>query len=131
MAEAVTKQQTMDLLAAAAYLETDGASMPAAEAERIAATLRALASQPSAPRAEAVEALHEFDHALSTWAKAYPLSVFPEPDFDEVKRLLGGNLLTRVSAANMRHVVTKLDELFAPVRVAAIAQGADEGERNG
>lgn len=63
MDEAVTKQQVMDLLAAAAYLETDGASMPGAEADRIAATLRALAS---APRAEAVEAISREYHAEIT-----------------------------------------------------------------
>lgn len=45
--------------------------------------------------------------AISSWTKAYPLSVFPEPDFGRVRELLeaGGITLDSVSASNMRHVI--------------------------
>jgi hypothetical protein len=49
----------------------------------------------------AVDKLHEIDN----WAKAYPLEVFPEPDWQKAKELLGSNLLTCISASNMRHVI--------------------------
>jgi hypothetical protein len=42
---------------------------------------------------------------ILNWSKAYPDEIFIEPDWKEVKSLLGDNLLTRVSASNMRHVV--------------------------
>ena len=45
--------------------------------------------------------------AISAWGDAYPLVVFPEPDFKKVRELLeaGGITLDCVSASNMRHVV--------------------------
>lgn len=45
--------------------------------------------------------------AISAWGDAYPLVVFPEPDFKKVRELLeaGGITLDAVSASNMRHVV--------------------------
>lgn len=55
-------------------------------------------------RAEKMEAALE---AISAWGDAYPLSVFPEPDFKRVHELLeaGEISLDAVSASNMRHVV--------------------------
>jgi len=51
----------------------------------------------------AVDKFREIDF----WAKAYPLDVFPEPDFRRVRELLeaGGITLDSVSASNMRHVI--------------------------
>jgi chromosome segregation ATPase len=48
----------------------------------------------------------KFDR-ISDWCKAYPLDVFPEPDFKLARQLLeaGGVTLDAVSASNMRHVV--------------------------
>jgi hypothetical protein len=65
---------------------------------------------------ELAEAQDKLDRILS-WCKAYPLSVFPEPDWKEVRAKLGDTLLTQVSAANMRHVVTKIDGILAPPEV--------------
>ena len=44
---------------------------------------------------------------IAQWSKAYPLKVFPEPDFKKARELLeaGGITLDAVSASNMRHVV--------------------------
>lgn len=39
------------------------------------------------------------------WSEAYPLDIFPEPDFVRAKVLLGADELSRLSASNMRHVV--------------------------
>ena len=41
------------------------------------------------------------------WSEAYPLDVFPEPDFKRAHELLraGGMTLDAISASNMRHVV--------------------------
>jgi hypothetical protein len=68
----------------------------------------------------AVEALEEFDHSLTQWAQAYPLTAFPKPDLIKAAQVLrdAGMTLDGVSADCMRHVVTKLDELFQPVRIA-------------
>jgi len=49
----------------------------------------------------AVDKFHELDN----WAKAYPLDVFPQPDWNKAKELLGSNLLSCISASNMRHVI--------------------------
>ncbi|MBU6232176.1 hypothetical protein KGP36_06035 [Patescibacteria group bacterium] len=42
---------------------------------------------------------------IADWCDAYPMDVFTEPDMDEVRRLLGDSLLTRISAHNFRHVL--------------------------
>lgn len=44
---------------------------------------------------------------LQQWAKAYPLGVFPEPDFKQVREALAlwGISLDAVSASNKRHVL--------------------------
>jgi regulator of replication initiation timing len=46
-------------------------------------------------------------HQIEQWSRAYPLKVFPEPDFERVHELLkaGGISIDSVSASNMRHVV--------------------------
>lgn len=44
---------------------------------------------------------------LAGWEAAYPLPMFPEPDFKEADRVLKqhGISLSAISASNMRHVV--------------------------
>jgi len=75
-------------------------------------------------RAEAAEARAErYEDALQqidNWAKAYPLDVFPEPDFKRVREALeaAGITLDSVSASNMRHVITG---------VARIVENAQKG----
>lgn len=50
---------------------------------------------------------------LQQWADAYPLTVFPEPDFKRAHELLtaGGMTLDAISASNMRHVITGVRKL--------------------
>jgi hypothetical protein len=47
------------------------------------------------------------------WAEAYPLDVFPEPDFKKAHEVLqaAGMTLDAISASNMRHVITKVKEI--------------------
>jgi hypothetical protein len=56
---------------------------------------------------EREERMEEALHKIESWSRAYPLSVFPEPDWEKVRELLasGGITLDAVSASNMRHVV--------------------------
>ena len=44
---------------------------------------------------------------IRQWCDAYPLDVFPEPDFKKARELLeaGGMTLDAISASNMRHVL--------------------------
>lgn len=46
-------------------------------------------------------------HKVHQWAEAYPLSVFPEPDFKRAHEVLtaAGMTLDAISASNMRHVI--------------------------
>ena len=50
---------------------------------------------------------------IDSWIKAYPLKMFPEPDFKKVAEVLkaAGLSLDEVSASNMRHVITKLKDI--------------------
>jgi hypothetical protein len=52
-------------------------------------------------------------HQIYTWSKAYPLSVFPEPDLSRARELLeaGGITLDAVSASAMRHVIEGVGDI--------------------
>jgi hypothetical protein len=59
---------------------------------------------------EQLDRIEELEAALQQidqWAKAYPLKVFPEPDFVKARAALeaAGITLDSVSASNMRHVI--------------------------
>lgn len=68
-------------------------------------------------RAEAAEAKAErYENALQwidTWVKAYPLDVFPEPDFKRVREALeaAGISLDCVSASCMRCVIQGVERI--------------------
>jgi hypothetical protein len=55
------------------------------------------------------EALNKLDN----WCRAYPLSVFPEPDFKKAHKVLkeAGMTLDAISASNMRHVVKGIEKI--------------------
>jgi hypothetical protein len=69
-------------------------------------------------RAEVAEndAEHKNDalQKLSQWARAYPLSVFPEPDWTKAAKVLrdAGMTLDSISAANIRYVITKSQKII-------------------
>lgn len=60
-----------------------------------------------------VERLEEALQRIVQWADAYPLDVFPEPDFKRVNDVLkaAGLSLDQVSASNMRHVVKGVGDI--------------------
>lgn len=62
------------------------------------------------------ERIEQLEYALQRirdWAEAYPLDVFPEPDWQETRRLLeaGGTSLDRVSAGVMRRAVAGMGRI--------------------
>lgn len=76
--------------------------------ERDEAIARAVAAETALAAAQAdVERKEDALRSIDQWSKAYPLSVFPEPDLKLARQLLeaGGVTLDSVSAYNMRHVV--------------------------
>lgn len=55
-------------------------------------------------------------HRIASWAAAYPLTVFPEPDdayYAKAAAVLKANGMTldRLSAAAMRHVISGVGEI--------------------
>lgn len=86
----------------------------AAEIDRLRAALKAANDQAARferewyLRGDVLERLH-------SWANAYPVRVFPEPDFGRAQELLqaGGMSLDAISASNMRHVLDGVRELVA------------------
>jgi len=52
---------------------------------------------------------------IETWVKAYPLAVFPEPDFTKAARVLKNNGMTldSISASNMRHVLNGITRIIS------------------
>jgi len=51
---------------------------------------------------------------IKNWCEAYPLDVFPEPDFKKVHKILreNGLSLDAVSASNMRHVLRGIQKII-------------------
>jgi hypothetical protein len=51
--------------------------------------------------------------SIDNWSRAYPLKVFPEPDFAKAAELLkaGGMTLDSISASNMRHVISTVGQI--------------------
>jgi len=66
---------------------------------------------------ERVEELEEVIHRLNNWCRAYPLDIFPEPDFTKAEIILieGGMTLDAISASNMRHVINGVAKIIKPV----------------
>lgn len=71
---------------------------------------------------ERAEDYAEALHRIVQWSEAYPVDVFPEPDFKKARELLeaGGITLDAVSASCMRHVVDGVGGIAR----AAIRSGA-------
>ena len=67
--------------------------------------------------------MEEVLEQIVEWSKAYPISVFPEPDFEKAAKVLKDNGMTldAVSASNMRHVITEV----AKMAREALAGGDD------
>ena len=53
-------------------------------------------------------------HKIKDWCEAYPISVFPEPDFKKAHEVLKANGMTldSISASNMKHVITQVQKMI-------------------
>ena len=69
-----------------------------------------------------LEGLEDALNQVNNWCKAYPIEVFTEPDWDEVKEKLGSTLLTQVSGSNMRHITNGITKII----VQAITNTGDK-----
>lgn len=61
-----------------------------------------------------LETLQEKLHKIKTWIDAYPLEVFPEPDFKKAHEVLRQHdiSLDAISASNMRHVLNGIKDII-------------------
>ena len=61
-----------------------------------------------------LEELQDKMHKIKTWIDAYPLKIFPEPDFKKAHEVLKqhGMTLDAISASNMRHVLNGIKDII-------------------
>lgn len=61
-----------------------------------------------------LEELKEKMHKIKIWIDAYPLNVFPEPDFEKAHEVLQqhGISLDAISASNMRYVPNGIKDII-------------------
>ncbi len=76
-----------------------------------------------------IDELEEALYRIYQWSRAYPLTVFPEPDLKKVRELLeaGGITLDSVSAHAMRHVVEGVGEIARKALGATLGSHDEEG----
>jgi hypothetical protein len=68
-----------------------------------------------ADRAELVSKLEDAQDKLRRileWRKAYPLDIFPKPDLEADRKLLGDGEFTRLNAYSMRHVLEGIENII-------------------
>jgi len=67
-----------------------------------------------AARDEEIESLQDKLNEIKHWCAAYPLDIFPEPDFKKARELLeaGGMTIDAISASNMRHITTGIQKII-------------------
>lgn len=61
-----------------------------------------------------IEEMNDKLHKIRQWCEAYPIDVFPEPDFKKAAKVLkeNGMSLDSISASNMRHVVNGIKSIL-------------------
>lgn len=59
------------------------------------------------------ERMRDMLQQIADWQNAYPLEVFPEPDFKRAAEVLkdAGMTLDAISASNMRHVLSGIKKI--------------------
>lgn len=94
--------------------------------EGITAALLAAEQRGREMERERREDLEDTLFRVKQWCDAYPLDIFPEPDFKRARELLeaGGLTLDAVSASAMRHVVSGIGKI---IDAAAIRSPTTEG----
>jgi len=60
-----------------------------------------------------LEVLQDKMHRIKTWVEAYPLDMFPEPDFEKAARVLKENGMTlgAITTSNIRYVLNGIKEI--------------------
>ena len=60
-------------------------------------------------------------YEINEWSKAYPLDLFPDPDFKKAAKVLkeAGMTIDSISAANMRHVILGVVEILKEAMLKA------------
>ncbi len=63
---------------------------------------------------ERIDELQDTLTLISEWCEAYPLEVFPEPDFTKAGKVLEDNGITldAITASNMRRVLTAIQAMI-------------------
>ncbi len=110
----------IDLTKQPSYMSVDELRREVVASRRRIAELEALRDTSIASaRIKKLEAfIEEIDHQydamqqIKQWCRAYPLAVFPEPDWVEARDKLGSSLLSRIGASNMRHVVDGIQRII-------------------
>ena len=51
---------------------------------------------------------------IKSWCRAYPVKIFPEPDFKKAAKVLKENDMTidSISASNMRHILEGIQKII-------------------
>ena len=59
-------------------------------------------------------------HRILTWIDAYPLNIFPEPDFEKAGKILKkhGITLDAITASNFRHVLEGIKKIIEEERTS-------------
>jgi hypothetical protein len=62
---------------------------------------------------DVMEAQEKLDK-IREWTEAYPVDIFPEPDFKKAAKVLKDNGMTldSISASNMRHVLSGIKTII-------------------
>lgn len=89
-------------------------------ADPTTAMLRAHNRELKSRNAELILQIEGYEDAmreLDTWAKAYPLDIFPEPDFKRANEILHAHGMTvdAISASAMRHLLVRVQEIVKKV----------------
>ena len=63
---------------------------------------------------ERIEELENMRDKIKNWCDAYPVKIFPEPDFGKVRKVLekNGMTLDAISASNMRYVLDGIKKIL-------------------
>ncbi|MCP4279506.1 MAG: hypothetical protein GY776_05810 [Alteromonas sp.] len=76
--------------------------------------LKQVANEVAQQQQEKIDELQDTLTLISEWCEAYPLEVFPEPNFTKAGKVLEDNgiKLDAITASNMRRVLTAIQAMI-------------------
>lgn len=109
----VPKVMTDDMRDAGNVHTLDRSVLNAAWQDLLAAAPDHPATAGGAEDAARIDRMESALEQIQAWASAYPIGMFPEPDWAASAKVLNdaGLSLDAISAANMRHVITRVQEI--------------------